>query len=152
VGLGSVEETGVVAVDKLVTVADAGLAINPEGVEGQDLGAATQGLGAALSDELLYDGEQLRNSNMVEYRVPHIGSSPRVFDSYIARAARRLRPVRARRVSARARASRSGVRRLPRSPVRSAVWSGRTVCRLTPERVWRLAERARAPRESRSET
>ena len=41
-------DTGAVSVEHLATVADVGFAINPRLVEGQDLGAATQGLGAAL--------------------------------------------------------------------------------------------------------
>ena len=45
-------ETGAVRVDQLVTVADVGFAINPAAVEAQDLGAATQGMGAALHEEL----------------------------------------------------------------------------------------------------
>src|SRR5690606_3486675 len=42
------EDTGRVTVEHLVTVGDVGFAINPALVEGQDLGAATQGLGGAL--------------------------------------------------------------------------------------------------------
>ena len=38
--------------------------------EGQDLGAATMGLGAGLFEELIYDGQQLMNGTMLEYRVP----------------------------------------------------------------------------------
>lgn len=70
-------ETGRVTVDHLVTVGDVGYAINPALVEGQDLGAATQGLGAALFEELVYDGPQLLNPNLVEYRVPRMSDRPR---------------------------------------------------------------------------
>jgi CO/xanthine dehydrogenase Mo-binding subunit len=38
--------------------------------EGQDLGAATMGLGVGLFEELIYDGQQLMNGTMLEYRVP----------------------------------------------------------------------------------
>ncbi len=77
-------QTGVVTVHHLVTVGDVGYAINPAMVEGQDLGAATQGLGAALSEELIYDGPQLVNPNMVEYRVPRMGDMPARIDTFIA--------------------------------------------------------------------
>lgn len=76
-------DTGAVTVEHLVTVGDVGHAINPAMVEGQDLGAATQGLGAALSEELIYDGPQLINSNIVEYRVPRMADMPRAIDTVI---------------------------------------------------------------------
>ena len=64
------EETGRITLDSLVTIGDVGLAINPAMTEGQDLGAATMGLGAGLFEELIYDGQQLMNGTMLEYRVP----------------------------------------------------------------------------------
>lgn len=75
--------TGRVSVEHLVTVGDVGHAINPAMVEGQDLGAATQGLGAALGEELIYDGPQLVNPNMVEYRVPRMADMPRKIDTVV---------------------------------------------------------------------
>lgn len=66
-------ETGQVELDQLVTVADVGKAINPQSVGGQDLGAATQAIGAALFEQIVYDGPQIGNANLVEYRVPRIG-------------------------------------------------------------------------------
>jgi CO/xanthine dehydrogenase Mo-binding subunit len=64
------EETGTITLDSLVTIGDVGLAIHPAMTEGQDLGAATMGLGAGLFEELIYDGQQLMNGSMLEYRVP----------------------------------------------------------------------------------
>ena len=80
-------DTGVPTVEHLVTVGDVGHAINPAMVEGQDLGAATQGLGAALSEELIYDGPQLVNPNIVEYRVPRMADMPRSIDTIIVQRA-----------------------------------------------------------------
>ena len=54
-------ETGRISLDTLVTIGDVGLAIHPAMTEGQDLGAATMGLGAGLFEELIYDGQQLMN-------------------------------------------------------------------------------------------
>lgn len=65
-------DTGEIELDQLVTVADAGKAINPKSVRGQELGAATQALGGALFEEIVYDGPQLANANLVDYRVPRI--------------------------------------------------------------------------------
>jgi CO/xanthine dehydrogenase Mo-binding subunit len=70
-------ETGEVILEHLVTVGDVGHAINHSMVEGQDLGAATQGLGGALYEELVYEGQSLLNPNMVEYRIPRMRDLPR---------------------------------------------------------------------------
>src|ERR1700682_1526228 len=73
------EETGAISLDSLVTVGDVGLAIHPAMTESQDIGAATMGLGIGLFEELIYDGQQLMNGNMLEYRVPRFSDlSPRI--------------------------------------------------------------------------
>lgn len=128
-------ETGVVAVDQLVTVADVGFAINPRAVEGQDLGAATQGLGSALHEELVYDGAQLANANVVDYRVPRMTDLPRKIDLMIAERRDGVGPYGAK-----------GAGEGTLNPIGGAVASAvaRAVGRwpdrlpLTPERVWRL--------------
>jgi CO/xanthine dehydrogenase Mo-binding subunit len=129
------DETGVVNVEHLVTVGDVGFAINPRAVEGQDLGAATQGLGAAMYEELVYDGPQIINPNIVEYHVPRMGDMPSRISTLLAE--RRdgvgpygakgagegsLNPVGAAVLSAVAKATGAWPSRLP----------------VTPERVWRL--------------
>jgi CO/xanthine dehydrogenase Mo-binding subunit len=65
-------QTGQIELDQLVTIADVGKAINPKSVRGQDLGAATQAIGGALFEEVIYDGSQMANANLIEYRVPRI--------------------------------------------------------------------------------
>ncbi len=65
-------QTGQIELDQLVTVADVGKAINPKSVRGQDLGAATQAIGGALFEQIIYDGSQMANANLIEYRVPRI--------------------------------------------------------------------------------
>jgi CO/xanthine dehydrogenase Mo-binding subunit len=77
------ELTGAVSVEHLVTVGDVGHAINTSMVEGQDLGAATQGLGGALYEELIYEGQSLLNPNMVEYRVPRMRDTPKKITSVV---------------------------------------------------------------------
>ena len=128
-------ETGAVDVEQLVTVADVGFAINPRAVEGQDLGAATQGLGGALFEELVYDGPQLLNPNIVEYRVPRMGDLPAKIDTMIAERRDGVGPYGAK-----------GAGEGALNPMAPAVASavGRAIGRwptrlpLTPERVWRL--------------
>ena len=65
-------QTGQIELDQLVSVADVGKAINPKSVRGQDLGAATQAIGGALFEQIVYDGAQMANANLIEYRVPRI--------------------------------------------------------------------------------
>lgn len=128
-------ETGQLVVDQLVTVADVGRAINPELVEGQDLGAATQGLGGALFEELVYDGGQIVNANLVGYRVPRIGDAPRRYDSVVAERGDGVGPYGAKGVGEGARNPIGGA--VAAAVARAiGVWPDRLP--LTPERVWRL--------------
>lgn len=70
------ESTGVIRIEKLVTVGDVGCAINPQLVEGQDIGAAMMGLGMATREELVYEGGNLINGNLFDYRVPRTTDLP----------------------------------------------------------------------------
>ena len=85
-GMGGAEikvdrETGAIEVEKYITVADVGTAINPQQAEGQDEGAAVQGLGHTLFESLVYEGGQPLNANLVDYRVPRFTDLPRYFES-----------------------------------------------------------------------
>jgi CO/xanthine dehydrogenase Mo-binding subunit len=138
-------ETGVVRIEKLSTVGDVGFAINPELVHGQDLGAATMGLGAALREELIYEGDQLVNSNVVDYRVPRFGDQPNEIDLMLAERRDGSGPYGAK-------GSGEGGGNTIGSSVASAI--GRAIgvfpheLPATPERVWRLL-RDRDPRARR---
>ena len=85
-GMGAAEisldiETGAIQVDRYITVADVGKAINLVQAEGQDEGAAIQGLGHTLFESLQYDNGQPVNANLVDYRVPRFTDMPGLFDS-----------------------------------------------------------------------
>jgi CO/xanthine dehydrogenase Mo-binding subunit/CO/xanthine dehydrogenase FAD-binding subunit len=69
-------ETGDWRVSQLVTLGDVGLAINPAMAEGQDLGSAVMGLGVAMREELVYEGQQLLNGSVLGYRVPGFTDVP----------------------------------------------------------------------------
>jgi CO/xanthine dehydrogenase Mo-binding subunit len=69
-------ETGMVHVEKTVTVADVGRAINPQLVERQDEGATMQGIGNALFEEMAYHEGLLANDNLLEYRIPSMEDLP----------------------------------------------------------------------------
>jgi aerobic carbon-monoxide dehydrogenase large subunit len=70
--------TGEFAVERFVMVHDAGTVVNPTIVDGQVRGALAQGFGAALTEELRYDGEtgQLINGSMLDYFVPTAADLP----------------------------------------------------------------------------
>jgi CO/xanthine dehydrogenase Mo-binding subunit len=74
------EETGAVRVSRYVGVADVGRAINPALAEGQDEGAAVQGLGHTFWEAMICEGGQLLNGSLVEYRVPTFQDLPEMFE------------------------------------------------------------------------
>jgi len=76
-------ETGTVKIKNYVTVADVGKAINPLQAEGQDEGAAIQGLGNTFFESLEYDNGQPMNANLVDYRVPRFTDLPELFESVL---------------------------------------------------------------------
>jgi CO/xanthine dehydrogenase Mo-binding subunit/aerobic-type carbon monoxide dehydrogenase small subunit (CoxS/CutS family) len=63
-------ETGALTVERYVSVADVGRCVNPLSCETQDEGAVVQGLGHTLFEEMVYDGGQLMNGTLLDYRVP----------------------------------------------------------------------------------
>ena len=77
------EETGKIQMEKLATVGDVGLAINPALAEGQDIGAATMGMGIGLFEELVYDGPQLVNGSILDYRVPRFSDLPKKVELHL---------------------------------------------------------------------
>ena len=133
------EDTGEIDIEHLVLVGDVGHAINPDLVKGQDLGAATQGLGCALWEELLYEGQQLTNPNLVEYRVPRFRDMPRRVTCVIAERGDGVGPYGAKG------GGEGAINPIPAaiaSAVAQAVgvWPDRLP--LNPQRVWELLEAA----------
>jgi CO/xanthine dehydrogenase Mo-binding subunit len=64
-------ETGRVDVIRATVFQDVGRAIHPAYVEGQMQGGTTQGIGWALNEEYVYDGEgHLLNAGFLDYRMP----------------------------------------------------------------------------------
>ncbi|SFF92067.1 xanthine dehydrogenase family protein molybdopterin-binding subunit [Blastococcus tunisiensis] len=70
--------TGEFGVERFVMVHDGGTVVNPTVVAGQVRGALAQGFGAALTEELRYDGDtgQLVNGSMLDYFVPTAADLP----------------------------------------------------------------------------
>jgi len=64
-------DTGEVTLLGYAVAQDAGFAINPLSVAGQMQGGASQGIGIAMSEEMLYDDQgRLLNANLLDYRLP----------------------------------------------------------------------------------
>ena len=63
-------ETGVVEVENLTVVQDAGRVINPDGAIGQFEGGAAMGVGYALLEELVTDDGRTINDSLENYLVP----------------------------------------------------------------------------------
>ncbi len=63
-------ETGQVTVERLVAVHDAGKMINPGGVYGQIEGGCAQGIGYALTEELLVEQGHTVNTSLESYVIP----------------------------------------------------------------------------------
>jgi CO/xanthine dehydrogenase Mo-binding subunit len=144
-GMGGAEisldpDTGAITVRRYVTVADVGKAINPLQTEGQDEGAAMQGLGHTLFESLLYENGQPLNANLIDYRVPRFTDVPENFHSVLVENGDGPGPYGAKGMgesgivsvapalgNAIARATGVRIRTLP----------------LAPERVWRALKEAR---------
>jgi CO/xanthine dehydrogenase Mo-binding subunit len=63
-------ETGVITVHKYVVAQDVGFALNPTYIEGQIEGGVAQGLGQALSEEIVYENGRILNANLTDYKMP----------------------------------------------------------------------------------
>jgi CO/xanthine dehydrogenase Mo-binding subunit len=88
IGIGAVEvsvdnETGKVQVEKYVTAADAGKAIHPLQCEGQDEGSAMMGIGHTFYEAYQWEGGQIINSSLVDYKVPTFDDVPEEFESIL---------------------------------------------------------------------
>jgi carbon-monoxide dehydrogenase large subunit len=72
-------KTCAVHVERYVIAEDCGRIINPLIVAGQTRGAAVQGIGAALLEEVVYDADgQLLTANLVDYVLPSAPETPEV--------------------------------------------------------------------------
>ena len=74
-------ETGAVTVHRLVVSGDAGTVLHEGACRGQDEGAAIMGLGGALFETMRFDGPELTNGRLVDYRVPRASDLPAEFVS-----------------------------------------------------------------------
>ena len=72
-------ETGVLTIERLVWVDDAGTVINPILAEGQLLGGIAQGVGEAVLERIVYDADgQLLTGSFMDYGIPRAADMPPV--------------------------------------------------------------------------
>ena len=76
-------ETGYYKLIQLVTAIDAGKAVNPQRCQSQAEGAAIQGLGQAMFENLAYAGGAPLNAEPLKYRVPRLSDVPERFDALV---------------------------------------------------------------------
>lgn len=127
-------DTGLVRPGRFLAVQDVGRAINPLTIEGQVHGGATQGLGWALMEQLVYDEQgELITATFLEYALPRALDVP-AFEVELVEVPSEAGPFGAR-----------GVGEPPIVPglaavanaVRDAVGVRITELPITPERLWR---------------
>jgi len=72
-------DTGVITVERLICLDDAGVIINPKLAEGQIRGGIAQGVGEALLERLVYDDDgQLITGSLMDYALPRADDMPKV--------------------------------------------------------------------------
>jgi CO/xanthine dehydrogenase Mo-binding subunit len=144
IGIGAVEasvdrDTGKVQVEKYVTAADAGKAIHPLQCEGQDEGSAMMGFGHTFYEAYQWEGGQIINSSLVDYKVPSFDDVPDEFESILIEDGNGPGPYGAKGLGE------GGI--IPVAPaVANAVYwcTGARIksLPLTPEKVWRAMKEA----------
>ena len=81
-------ETGKVTILRYVVAEDCGRLINPMIVEGQVHGGVAQGIGAALSEEIVYDAAgQLLSASFLDYALPRAADLPFIATRHVESAA-----------------------------------------------------------------
>jgi len=71
-------ETGEVKVEELAAAHDCGVAINPMGVEGQIEGSVSMAFGQALLENFWFDGGQMLNPTLLNYKLATALDMPKV--------------------------------------------------------------------------
>jgi CO/xanthine dehydrogenase Mo-binding subunit len=144
IGIGAVEvdvdrETGKVHVQKYVTAADAGKALHPLQCEGQDEGSAMMGFGHTFYESYKFDGGQIINSSMVDYKVPTFDDVPEEFESILIEDHNGPGPYGSKGLGE------GGIIPVAPAVANAIAWSTGARIKelpLTPEKVWRALKEA----------
>ncbi len=136
------EETGQVRLLRYVSVADVGKAINPLQCEAQEEGGSMMGIGHTFFEEMVYEGGQLLNPSLIDYRIPAMIDLPDDLQSILVENRDGPGPYGAKGIGE------SGL--MPTSPAIANAIASATGVRikelpLTPERVLRALRARRLP-------
>jgi CO/xanthine dehydrogenase Mo-binding subunit len=132
-------ETGHVRVMRLVNVADAGRLVNPRIVETQLSGAALMQLGFTLYEKMDFDGGQLLNPSLADYKIPGILDIPLTIENEAVDAVQGSGPFGAKGVCE---SGTFGVSPAIANAIDDAVGVRLTSLPLTPEAVYRALREA----------
>jgi len=144
IGIGGVEievdrETGEIDIKKYVTAADVGKALHPIQCEGQDEGAAMMGIGHTFYESIVYEGGQILNPNLIDYKIPTFEDLPGQFESILIEDGNGPGPYGAKGMGE------GGIIPVAPAVANAVAWSTGARIKelpLTPEKVWRaLKER-----------
>jgi CO/xanthine dehydrogenase Mo-binding subunit/aerobic-type carbon monoxide dehydrogenase small subunit (CoxS/CutS family) len=127
-------ETGQVKLLKLVTIADAGKAINPRQCHIQEAGALVQGIGQAIFEKTEYENGIMVNPGLINYHVPTVLDLPEELVTILFENGNGPGPYGAKGMGE------SGLLTVP-SAIGNALYNAvgvrLTELPLTPEKVWR---------------
>jgi CO/xanthine dehydrogenase Mo-binding subunit len=74
-------ETGHVKITRLVNIVDCGKPVNPKSVETQISGAALMHVGFTMFEKMHYDGGQVTNASLADYKIPGFHDVPAVIEN-----------------------------------------------------------------------
>lgn len=139
IGIGAAEvsvdrDTGKVRVEKYVSAADAGKALHPLQCEGQDEGSAMMGFGHTFYETYHYEGGQIVNSTLIDYKVPTFDDVPDEFESILIEDENGPGPYGAKGLGE------GGIIPVAPAVANAIFWSTGARIKslpLTPEKVWR---------------
>jgi len=148
VGVEVDEETGFVRLLKYVTTDDCGRMLNPTVVEGQVHGGVAHGIGNALFEEIVYDGDaQLLTATYMDYLLPTASDVPPIAVGHQEEFPSELNPFGIKGVG-------EGGAVSPPAAIANAIVDALRPLRIDidrvpigPERLYRLIEEARAASE-----
>jgi CO/xanthine dehydrogenase Mo-binding subunit len=70
------DTTGQVHLERYISIADVGKAINPLQCESQEEGGVMMGIGHTFFENLVYEDGQLLNPGLIDYRIPIMSDLP----------------------------------------------------------------------------
>ena len=71
-------DSGRIRVNRIVAAQDMGLIVNPEGARRQMEGAITMGLGYCLTEEIHFNGGEIKDLGFGDYEIPHFSWVPQI--------------------------------------------------------------------------